>query len=177
MKRRLLIGCVAAIALFGCAAGEDSATPAFPSSEECLIGLPKAEPTIDAGGLAARCGVDEGRAGAALALAAASTPTTTAAPAPASEPAEATTAPSTLVEPAPGAEIVVPNVIGMDHQLAQDTMQSVGLYLLDEMDGSGQGRSLLWDRNWTVVEQQPVAGTVVTSDTRVTLVSVKDDEA
>jgi hypothetical protein len=38
---------------------------------------------------------------------------------------------------------VVPDVIGMNHQLAQDTLQAAGFYLLLEEDATGQGRSLL----------------------------------
>ena len=38
-------------------------------------------------------------------------------------------------EPAP-AKIRVPNVVGIDHQLAQDTMQAAGLYNLAEEDAT-----------------------------------------
>jgi PASTA domain-containing protein len=84
-------------------------------------------------------------------------------------------------EPAPAADgsgggITVPNVVGQDHQLAQDTMQSAGLYLLDERDCTGQDRLLLWDRNWVVVEQDPPAGSQATEDTVVTLCSKKRGE-
>lgn len=72
--------------------------------------------------------------------------------------------------------IEVPNVEGLDHQLAQDTMQFAGLRNLAEEDASGEGRRLLWDRNWIVVEQDPVAGTIVAKDTKITLHSLKDDE-
>jgi hypothetical protein len=72
--------------------------------------------------------------------------------------------------------IEVPNVVGMDHQLAQDTMQASGLYYLDEEDATGEGRMLLFDRNWTVVEQRPAAGTMVGADQRILLRSKKDDE-
>lgn len=72
--------------------------------------------------------------------------------------------------------IRVPDVVGQDHQLAQDTMQAAGLYNLDEEDATGQGRLLLYDRNWTVVEQDPPAGSRVDADTRITLRSKKDGE-
>jgi hypothetical protein len=78
-------------------------------------------------------------------------------------------------EPAP-AKIRVPNVVGIDHQLAQDTMQAAGLYNLAEEDATGQGRMLLWDRNWTVVSQDPPAGDMVSPDTTIVLRSKKDDE-
>jgi beta-lactam-binding protein with PASTA domain len=70
----------------------------------------------------------------------------------------------------------VPDVVGEDHQLAQDTMQAAGLYLLDEEDATGQGRALIVDRNWTVVEQDPPAGTKVSENQTITLRSKKDGE-
>ncbi len=72
--------------------------------------------------------------------------------------------------------IRVPNVVGQDHQLAQDTMQAEGLYSLAEEDATGQGRMLLFDRNWTVVSQSPAAGTRVSADATITLRSKKDGE-
>jgi PBP1b-binding outer membrane lipoprotein LpoB len=82
-----------------------------------------------------------------------------------------------VIEPAPAEEtIVVPDVVGLDHQLAQDTMQAAGLYVLDEEDATGAGRLLLFDRNWTVVSQDPPAGTLVNADQTILLRSKKDDE-
>ena len=75
-----------------------------------------------------------------------------------------------------GGDIKVPDVEGKDHQLAQDTMQAAGLYNLTEEDATGQGRALILDRNWTVVEQDPPAGTRVSEDQTITLRSKKDDE-
>jgi hypothetical protein len=75
-----------------------------------------------------------------------------------------------------GGDITVPDVVGEDHQLAQDTLQAAGLYSLDEEDATGQGRLLLWDRNWTVVRQDPPAGTKVNEDETITLSSKKDGE-
>jgi hypothetical protein len=72
-----------------------------------------------------------------------------------------------------GGSIAVPDVVGKDHQLAQDTMQSAGLYNLSEEDATGQGRMLLIDRNWVVVEQKPAAGTQVAADQTITLRSKK----
>jgi beta-lactam-binding protein with PASTA domain len=73
-------------------------------------------------------------------------------------------------------KIRVPNVVGMNHQAAQDTMQSVGLYNLAEEDATGQGRVLLYDRGWQVVSQSPAPGSVVPRDTTVTLRSKKYGE-
>lgn len=69
--------------------------------------------------------------------------------------------------------ITVPDVSGMNHQQAQDTMQAAGLYNLREVDGTGQGRALIVDRNWVQVGQDPPAGTRVRPDTVVTLTAVK----
>ncbi|MFB4320686.1 PASTA domain-containing protein [Actinomadura sp. 21ATH] len=75
---------------------------------------------------------------------------------------------------APAAEkIKVPNVVGKNHQQAQNEMQAAGLYVLAEVDATGQGRTMILDRNWEVVRQSPKAGTRVTPDTRITLYSKK----
>ena len=75
-----------------------------------------------------------------------------------------------------GGCVEVPDVEGKDHQLAQDTMQGAGLYNLSEEDATGQGRVMLVDRNWTVVEQSPGAGECVSTDATITLRAKKDIE-
>lgn len=75
-----------------------------------------------------------------------------------------------------GGGITVPNVVGLDHQAAQDALQGEGLYNLDERDCTGQGRVLLFDRNWEVVSTDPPAGTPVSEDDKITLCSVKQGE-
>lgn len=70
----------------------------------------------------------------------------------------------------------VPNVSGIDHQLAQDTLQAAGFYMIDEVDCTGQDRMMLWDRNWTVETQKPAPGTQASTDATITLCSVKDGE-
>lgn len=70
----------------------------------------------------------------------------------------------------------VPNVVGMIHQTAQDTMQAAGLFMLREQDATGQGRVLALDRNWTTTAQTPAAGQVVPCDTEVLLSAKKNDE-
>ena len=72
--------------------------------------------------------------------------------------------------------IVVPDVAGMDHQAAQDVMQGEGLWVLDEVDCTGQDRMMLWDRNWEVVSTDPPAGTRVSGDDTITLCSKKQGE-
>lgn len=79
-------------------------------------------------------------------------------------------------DPTPTGSIVVPDVVGRDHQWAQDTMQAAGLYALLEEDATGQGRAILWDRNWTVVRQTPKAGTRVDESQTITLYAKKDGE-
>jgi len=103
------------------------------------------------------------------------TTTTTAVPEPTVPP---TTAAPPAAPPSAGntQEGVVPNVVGMDHQLAQDTMQSAGFYNLSEEDASGQERQLVADRNWTVCSQSPPGGTPAPSDATIVLRSVKDGE-
>ncbi len=89
-------------------------------------------------------------------------------------------APAPAADPAPPSQdsggIRVPNVVGKDHQLAQDTMQAAGLYNLTEEDATGQGRNLIWDRNWVVVSQSPAPGSRVSEDTTIVLRSKQDDE-
>lgn len=70
----------------------------------------------------------------------------------------------------------MPRVVGMNHQKAQNYLQSLGLFMLRERDATGQNRLLLWDRNWVVVRQKPKAGTRVTADTTITLYSKKIGE-
>ena len=102
------------------------------------------------------------------------TPVVTEAPAAAAEPEAA------LPEDGADAGVadiaVVPDVVGLNHQLAQDTLQASGFYLLDEQDATEQGRMLLYDRNWVVVSQSVPAGTSVPADTMITLSSKKIGE-
>jgi hypothetical protein len=72
--------------------------------------------------------------------------------------------------------IVVPNVVGKNHQLGQDIMQAAGLYMLTEEDATGQGRALLFDRNWVGVAQDPAAGKCVSENTTVMLSAKKIGE-
>jgi beta-lactam-binding protein with PASTA domain len=71
---------------------------------------------------------------------------------------------------------LVPDVVGKNHQEAQDTLQAAGFYVLGEEDATGRGRNLLVDRNWVVVEQNPKAGTVLETKQKVTLKSKKYDD-
>ncbi|MCC8248169.1 PASTA domain-containing protein [Saccharothrix luteola] len=127
---------------------------------------------------------------AAAALLAACSPTTSSAPdvtptqdaAKTTTIAETTVAPvtttTTAAPPAPAAPTTctVPDVVGMVHQTAQDTMQAAGLYNLREQDSTGQGRVLVLDRNWTTTAQSVAAGQVVDCMTEILLSAKKIGE-
>ena len=94
--------------------------------------------------------------------------------------APATTGPATTSGPGPGTDpgtVPLPDAVGMDLQLAQDTMQAAGFYLLTSHDATGQERLQVLDRNWTVCDQSPAAGTPTATDVVVDFAAVKDGEA
>lgn len=70
----------------------------------------------------------------------------------------------------------VPDFVGMGLQAAQDDAQAKGFYDLDSHDASGQGRQQLWDRNWTVCDQTPAAGSTAPADVKIDMGAVKTDE-
>lgn len=67
----------------------------------------------------------------------------------------------------------VPNVVCLDLQKAQDTLQAAGFYLLGSEDATGQGRQQLVDRNWVVVSQSASPGSSPDPKTKITLGAVK----
>jgi PASTA domain-containing protein len=92
-------------------------------------------------------------------------------------PATPTTTP-TATDPTPDRNtVVMPDLHCMDHQDAQDKLQSLGLRNLGETDGTGQGRLLIIDHNWVVIKQSVSAGERIPLTTKVILTSVKDGEA
>lgn len=106
----------------------------------------------------------------------------TAAP-PVSAPADSPSAQPTTNAPSPEPSestatqtFTMPDLVGKNLQKAQDELQSLGSYLLDQQDASGAGRVQLNDRNWKVCSQQPDAGTEVPITATVVLASVKSDE-
>ena len=114
------------------------------------------------------------------------TPSSTSASTPAPPPAAptSTASPAQTAQQAPPATsaaapavktCTVPNVVGMIHQTAQDTMQAAGLFFLREEDASGQGRMLINDRNWKTTAQSVAAGTVVDCNTQIKLSATKID--
>ncbi len=71
---------------------------------------------------------------------------------------------------------VMPKVVGMVLQDAQDLLQAKGSYLMDQQDASGRGRMQILDRNWRVCRQNPAPGKKVPITTIVVLASVKLSE-
>lgn len=97
-------------------------------------------------------------------------------PTPTPPPLTTPRAPSPPRQTGSAAAAVIPDVVGVNHQLAQDTMQAAGFYVLTEEDATGQGRLLINDRNWVVVSQDPAAGTTVPLTTKILLKSKKIGE-
>lgn len=67
----------------------------------------------------------------------------------------------------------MPSLVGENLQLAQDKLQALGSYLLDQEDAAGLGRMQVLDSNWQVCEQNPAPGKTVPVETIVLLASVK----
>ncbi|WP_211267444.1 PASTA domain-containing protein [Nonomuraea candida] len=70
----------------------------------------------------------------------------------------------------------LPNVVGMNLQEGQDTLQAAGFYVLNDKDATGQNRLQVLDRNWVVTKQTPPAGRKVSTDTLITLYAKKIGE-
>jgi hypothetical protein len=85
-------------------------------------------------------------------------PTTTAAPTTTTVPTTTTTAPP----PPPAPASLMPAVVCMNLQEAQDAIQRTGVFFSQSFDATGQGRMQLVDSNWVVVSQDPPPGTPIT---------------
>jgi beta-lactam-binding protein with PASTA domain len=72
---------------------------------------------------------------------------------------------------------VVPNVTCMNLQDAQNALQSAGFFNLASVDGLGQGRMQILDRDWVVTRQSVAAGTRPAALTRIVLTAVKYGES
>jgi hypothetical protein len=88
------------------------------------------------------------------------------------EPVEETPEPVVTEEPVVQT-FKMPNFYGMNLQTAQDTLQSLGSYALNQEDASGLGRFQINDSNWKVCRQDPAAGSHPNVDDVITLWSVK----
>ncbi|MCK8671647.1 PASTA domain-containing protein [Rhodococcus sp. HM1] len=82
---------------------------------------------------------------------------------------------ATAHTPSPSATAIMPDVVCMNLQEAQDTIQTAGVFYSKSVDATGAGRAQLLDRNWVVVEQTPKAGVVIGEGDAVLSV-VKEDE-
>lgn len=70
---------------------------------------------------------------------------------------------------------LMPDLVCMNLQDAQDEIQDHGVFLSRSEDATGKGRHQIWDRNWTVVDQDPKPGTPIGERDAVLFV-VKDGE-
>jgi hypothetical protein len=98
---------------------------------------------------------------------------------PATEPAvdEPAVAPEEPAAPAEEATFVVPVLAGVNLQDAQDLLQTLDSYVMDQVDATGLERFAVNDSNWRVCSQDPAPGAVVPVSAVVTLAAVKLDEA
>ena len=71
----------------------------------------------------------------------------------------------------------MPDLVGDALQLAQDKLQSLGSYVLDQEDALGLGRLQVLDSNWKVCDQEPPPGAQLSEDDTVTLFCVQLEEA
>jgi hypothetical protein len=70
---------------------------------------------------------------------------------------------------------LMPDVICMNLQDAQDEIQDHGVFLSGSVDATGQGRNQIIDSNWVVVDQSPAAGSPI-GEGDAELSVVKHDE-
>lgn len=59
----------------------------------------------------------------------------------------------------PAASPLMPDVVCMNLQDAQDLIQTAGVFYSRSEDGTGRGRMQVLDRNWIVLSQVPAPGT------------------
>jgi hypothetical protein len=70
---------------------------------------------------------------------------------------------------------LMPDVVCMDLQEAQDEIQDHGVFFSKSVDATGEDRRQILDRNWIVVAQSPAAGEPI-GENEAVLSVVKDDE-
>lgn len=70
---------------------------------------------------------------------------------------------------------VMPDVVCMDLQAAQDKLQEAGFFLLTSKDALGERHQIL-DRDWVVIGQSAPAGKLTLPLTKITLTVVKYGE-
>jgi len=69
----------------------------------------------------------------------------------------------------------VPDMTGVNLQTAQDCLQELGFYMLDDQPAYGQPRFQVSDRNWRVVDQN-VQGRVANEDVKIVLEVTKEGD-
>jgi hypothetical protein len=74
-----------------------------------------------------------------------------------------------------GEEGVMPDVVCMNLQAAQDRIQENGVFFSKSVDATGEGRRQVWDRNWIVVDQTPAPGASI-GEGEAVLAVVKEEE-
>jgi len=72
---------------------------------------------------------------------------------------------------------LMPDVLCMGLQDAQDEIQDRGVFFSKSVDATGEGRRQLWDRNWIVVDQDPAPGTPIGENEAVLSVVKKDEDS
>jgi hypothetical protein len=95
------------------------------------------------------------------------------------EPSPSTTSVETPAEPSTSSApevFTMPDLVGENLQLAQDKLQALDSYLVDQQDAAGLNRVQVVDSNWKVCSQKPAPGAKVPVDTMVVLAAVKLSE-
>ncbi|MGX1808542.1 PASTA domain-containing protein [Nocardia sp. NPDC055321] len=112
------------------------------------------------------CATTTAPAGTSTTAPPAAPPAITATSAPAALPAPATLAPGTAAPttsaPAAAPAALMPSVVCMNLQAAQDTIQEAGVFFSRSKDATGADRMQVIDSNWVVVAQSPAPGTPFT---------------
>jgi len=91
------------------------------------------------------------------------------------EPATPESASTSQADDATEPGLVMPNLICVDLQKAQDDLQALtGKFFIDSYDSSGRNRFQINDSNWTVTEQTPDPGSEIVNE--VSIGAIKDDE-
>jgi hypothetical protein len=124
-------------------------------------------------GLASACGSSSGEAAPAVTI------TETSPPSPSTVTVTAPPTSTGGVNATDQAEdtFTMPSLVGLVLQTAQDKLQFLGSYVMDQQDAGGLDRLQLLDSNWKVCSQSPNPGARVAATDTVTLASVKLEEA
>lgn len=97
-----------------------------------------------------------------------------------SSPAPSLQTPTQAAPPSPTSPVettpaIMPAVVCMNLQAAQDLIQEHGVFYSRSEDATGQGRMQINDRNWIVVAQDPAPGAPITEGDAVLSVVQLDE--